>query len=589
MVVSTDREPPAWLLDELDAGIELPDEIPDWVLHAPFDDHEAGHACSCTEPAPETVQWAVPGLWDQPRPVTGPSPEVLALQVAWSAVEAMPVTAQPDALALADTQALLGVQQRTRVHLVRRLADVDDRELFALAGARTTRSWLKEVQPDADASDVSFGRTARHHRFLQAAVEAGDVSINAGKAVLFALGRCGRHVDNGDGLIDGQPADEVIAAVVGNIVTLICSAQMGLADDDPLLAELVAATEQILAEGGSELDRLERAFTLLAQHVPLRLLRPMLEELFLAIVPSELDRRNDEAEAGSSITRRERPDGRGARWVIDPSPELDERLLVGLHAEMRRDSDNPLDTAAAAAMRAKGLDPHNPDDYLKALPAREPFSADRDGRFEDGLFHPDFGPPRNRSRRMHDAFNRMLGRYLESGLAGSHHKVPVQINVTVSEAALRGVPGALPAKTDSGQLVGSNLLRRWWCDSRVTAFVLSKGGKALRAVHAGRTLTALERRAALIEQGNRCAGVGCCRGSTREDPDPSELADLRPHHVRRFADDGVTCIEETVMICDTTHFDIHEGGKTVRLRNGRYLNESGWVDPASLQRPDAPF
>jgi hypothetical protein len=54
---------------------------------------------------------------------------------------------------------------------------------------------------------------------------------------------------------------------------------------------------------------------------------------------------------------------------------------------------------------------------------------------------------------------------------------------------------------------------------------------------------------------------------------------LRPHHVLRFADDGVTCLEDTVMICDTLQHDLHAAAQTVRLRDGRLLREQGWVDP----------
>ena len=68
-------------------------------------------------------------------------------------------------------------------------------------------------------------------------------------------------------MIDGQPAPLVMDAVIGNVVALIAQSKMGLADDDPLLTELVEKTEQIISSPTSELDRLEQAFTLLAQHV----------------------------------------------------------------------------------------------------------------------------------------------------------------------------------------------------------------------------------------------------------------------------------------------------------------------------------
>lgn len=533
------------------------------------------------------MDWAVPGMWDRPTPPVEPTAAVRALVDAMAALDEVDPSALSPEQALVDAEALHGVAQALRRHLVRRSADVDERELFAMAGARSAASWVRTVQPDADVSDVTLARRGRRYRHLQDALDEG-LPLASAKAVVSALDRCGRHVDNGDGLIDGQPADEVVTAVVRNVRSLVSQAAMGLKDDDPSLVALEASVERIVREGGSELDRIEKAFVLLAGHVPVKLLKGMLEELYLAIVPSELDRRLDQSEAEASILLRKRPNGL-PRWTIDPDQELHERMLVALHAEMRRDSENPLDTAAAARMRELGLDPHNPDDYPLAQPPREPFS-DTDGVLDGGREHPDFGPPRCRAKRMHDAFSRMLGRYLENGLAGQHQKVPVQINVTCTDAAATGQPGALPARTDNGQLIGRRLVRRWWCDSRVTAFVLSRGGKALRAVHLGRTLTALERRAALIEHGNRCAGLDCCRLRRGDDPDPTDIADLVPHHVIGYAKQGTTALDETLLFCRTAHHDIHHG-KVVRLRDGRLVDENGFVDPADLRRRDeaAPF
>lgn len=97
--------------------------------------------------------------------------------------------------------------------------------------------------------------------------------------------------------------------------------------------------------------------------------------------------------------------------------------------------------------------------------------------------------------------------------------------------------------------------------------------------HTGRTLTATERTALSLRDGRRCAGTGCCRGST-DDP----LASLEPHHVRGFAESGTTSLAETIWACPSLHHDLHHG-RTVLLRNGRYLSEQGWVDPAQLTPP----
>jgi hypothetical protein len=111
---------------------------------------------------------------------------------------------------------------------------------------------------------------------------------------------------------------------------------------------------------------------------------------------------------------------------------------------------------------------------------------------------------------------------------------------------------------------------------------MTLGGKALRAVHSQRTLTADEQTALLIESGGRCIGDGCC-------PDFDPLVPLRGHHVLGFAESSATCLEDMVPVCETLHHDLHDGKRTVRLRDGRYLNESGFVDAPPLFADQSPF
>jgi hypothetical protein len=548
------------------------------LLHPRVDPSPGGAVASAVP-----VRWAIPGVYpDELEGVAAsagsgagaePSAAMLALVAAVEAYCVQDPVLLEAGRALADAQVLARLQDRLRVKGMTVMADVSARSLHELAGARSAAAWHRQVAPDADPTDLGFGTKVRPHRHLHGAVEAGLVSIKAGKKVLRALRQCGHWVDRPDGLIDGQPAQPVMDAVISNVVTLIAQSRMGLADDDPLLNELLDATARIVTSGTGELDRLEQAFTLLAQHVPLGMLSAMLEELFLAIVPSELERRAEAAHDRRDLTVTELPDRAGFDIRIRTDIPLGEKLFTALRSELRRDPANPLDTAAADALRQQGIDPFDP--HVPGV-----FGADSLGA--DSL-----GPPRSRGRRMHDALDRLLTRYLEHGMGGMHHKVPVQINVTLTDQSLTAQPGALPAKGDSGQPIPRSLLRRWWTDSRVTAFVLSLGGQALRSTHLGRTLTARERQALLIQQGHRCAGVGCCRGSTRAGPDPT--TDLRPHHVHGYALIGTTSLGDSIMICDTGHHDLHEGHKTIRLRDGRLLNEKGWATEADLTPPEPPF
>jgi len=39
----------------------------------------------------------------------------------------------------------------------------------------------------------------------------------------------------------------------------------------------------------------------------------------------------------------------------------------------------------------------------------------------------------------------------------------------------------------------------------------------------------------------------------------------------------VSALWDTILVFDVLHRDLHEGQRRVRLRNGRYLTENGWV------------
>lgn len=234
--------------------------------------------------------------------------------------------------------------------------------------------------------------------------------------------------------------------------------------------------------------------------------------------------------------------------VLDADAELWESVHLVLRREARRDPVNPDDTDSAAALRAGVQDE-------EAL----------DWALTDGVRH-----PRTRGQRLHDALKLALQRYLGAGLGGTHDKAPVSITVTVPLACVEGRPGALPAVGVSGKTLPASLIRRWWCNARITAMILTAGWVAVGAAHTQRTLTAAERKAAQVQHGNACAGIGCCRP---HDP----LVHLVPHHVEGYAEQGTTSLADTILACQRLHHDLHHG-KTVKLRNGRWLNEQGWTD-----------
>ncbi len=563
---------------------EAPSVIPSWVLELEAQRH---HGCACCDPADlvdAQVEWAAPGVTGlgpvEAGPLPAPSPVVAALLRAVERVVAVRPSQVDAAQALSDAQALLQVEQQLRVHDLTRLADVHARGLTDLVGARSVKAWVREHRPDGDPGDALLANRLRAFPVLDVAVQDGRVSLGAARRTAGALRRCGPHLDHQDGLIDGLPGDLVLNAVVGNVAGLICRELQGLHDTDPRLQLIIDRAQQLLALEGTQAQRLEHALLWLAETIAPRALAGALDEIVVAVLPSLLEDRAEKGHERRGLSITELPDGQGWHLCGDLDLECGERLWTVLRAAAAHDTRNPDDTAAWADARQAGAS--DADDVWGPLGSR----LNAEGVLPKGL-------PRGRRKRLHDALSNALERYLSAGLGGLVSKTPVQIHVTIPEATITGTgtgtqpdqrrPGAPPPRADSGRLLPRSLVRRWWCDSHVTTTVLTLGGKALRTIHSQRTLTADERRALDLEGAGRCAGDGCCPGT----PDP--LTVLRPHHVLGYAEDQTTSLEETLNVCDTLHHDLHTGKRTVKLRDGRWLNENGLVTHPTWHDHNPPF
>lgn len=606
------------LLERWGAGqpLEVVPDVPDWLSESPPSWDVVGPRCGdarcsclmdpdrpCTvlsEEAPRTeevVRWAVPGVWDdEPAPFCLPpvGAAVAAVQEAVGRLEGCVPSDLPGPLALAEVEALQETAQRLRVLLLPRLADVKRRELFALVGFHGVGGWQEVVAPDADRRDSTLANRLDELPALKAALAERRVSVSAAQLVAKSMTKVGRYLDRPDGLIDGQPGDEVVEGIIDNTVDLVCRARGGVEPDDPFLQVLTDQVELVHVAGGSQAARVEAAFVLLAEHVPTcSSLEKALEQQEGAVLPNLLEEQLKAAEQRRGASLRRHRDG---SWELEGrlTPECGERLFTALAAEARRDPGNPVDTLARQQarneqLREQGRDPFT-DGGLKGLPAWEQEALGElallpgrehaeqvadlqelgltDGEAEEAALL----VPRSRSRRLHDALNRLLASYLEAGLGGTHDKVPVQVTVAMSSAQVEQRPGALPATAGSGALVARSLLKRWWGDSHVTTLILAKGWTPIGLAHSGRTHTAKEGRAVRIRWGDRCAGADCCSG------EPDLLLRLILHHVRMFSRYGRTVLDETLPLCERAHQDLHVGKRVLRLRDGRLLTEDGFLD-----------
>jgi hypothetical protein len=450
----------------------------------------------------------------------------------------------PGPEALRETQVLLTQLDVLKAIALARVADVETRQLHVLDDSPSTSAWVAEQQTSMPRSDVALARKLQRFPLLADRLEAGGLSMNGGVLIGRALTALRPHVDRPDGLIDGQPGDEVLPAVIVNGITqLVCEAKGGLADDDPRLVRLIEELAAIAAEPVAELRRLEAAFIVLARHVEPGQLKGCLDVLAGALLPNLLAAQAEDAHLNRGIGLRLKENGAGHRLDrADLDLETGELLLTVLMAAMATDPDNAMDTATAEQLRAEGLDP-----------------------YEDGCVL-----VRSRPQRMHDALKLALRALLESGALGTRGKHVPQIAITISEPALHDQPGALPARVTSGAIWPAGLVRRMICDSAITRFVLSLGHRVIESSHTDRTLKPHERRIKQLETGGVCQAAGCSKGLHTGHP-------LTPHHPTPYSVDPVTSLNDTVLLCAVSHHDVHEGGKTIRLKDGRLIGPTGWI------------
>ncbi len=493
--------------------------------------------------------WAMPGA-DRPR-VPLPLPAaVLAVQTAVEGLRGW----QPCALAgeqtLAATRVILAAEQVLQAAKIRALTDIEHRKLHRLEDARSTLAWLREQGAEVPPAQLGLARRLSGLPLVADELAAGRMSVAVAQHVQAALATLRPHVDRADGRIDGQPAGEALSGVIlDGARQVVVQARGGFAaDDPPELAELADRLADVHSAPVSELARLEAAFVLVASHVETGQLAGALGQLVDALLPAQLEERARRAEQARRLKLVQKHDGTGWRLEGDLSFECGERLHTVLQSELTRDPDSPLDTEAAAALRSEGLDPYDPDSELASC-----------------------GRPRSRGERLHDALHHALERYLAAGMGGTHDKNPVQILVTLSAGTLDREPGTLPARGAAGVNLPVSLVRRWACAGAATRLVMSLAGRVLEMSHSERTLKGPERRALYAQTGGVCQASGCVR-STRDTG-----AIMHAHHGTPWARCGSTSLDDTVLLCDASHADIHEGGRVIRLKDGRRLGPDGWV------------
>lgn len=132
---------------------------------------------------------------------------------------------------------------------------------------------------------------------------------------------------------------------------------------------------------------------------------------------------------------------------------------------------------------------------------------------------------------------------------------------------LSDLPAAAGIAGDCGPL-SRGALRRLACDGLIDLVAIEQGRRA-DPLYVGRAARIVSRELwrALVVRDRRCVVKGCHR----------RPAQCEAHHVRHWADGGLTDLPNTVLLCHLHHHDHHDRGLDLPHRDGiRWLTQDGW-------------
>ena len=481
---------------------------------------------------------------------------VTLLERAVDAVLAERPVQLPGPQALARCTALLITQERLGAAALAAVGDVDRRELYALDATGSTRTWLR-TQLGGDSGQLAQARRLHAHEQVFQAQASGELSGRGAAQVCSAL----------DKLPDQIRQDRLHGALVDGLQDLLGRALgRGLPEHRQpttaqlaLRAELARTVTDALADALSTLAaRLEPVLLLLARESTPGLLGWSLDYLLDALLPDSIDP----------------PDQRGYHLDLVPVLDgdwdlrghLDHETGTLLAAELARQARIRERTAAQAARDTA-------DTATKAAGSTTGGTDDNAGTSD--MFDPDLPQPSGPDARLrckaqwrHDDLRQLL-RDAADRDAGRGQPAPVAITLFASTDAIEGRAGALPGLLITpGQPVSlpTDTLRKMGCHSELTAVLLDAAARPVGTSTTRRTADRRQRAALHALWGPWCAIAGCTRTITV------------PHHVRPWWLSHQTTLADLLPLCEHDHHDLHEGHRTLRLKDGRHIDQHGWVD-----------
>jgi len=486
-------------------------------------------------------------------------------------------------VALARTADMLIARERLQSAILTAVRDVDRRELFTLAAAGSTRGWLR-TQLGGDSGQLMLARRLADRPQIAEALAGGSICGRAAGQLCTALEQ-----------IPDQVPEPAITAVLTDGISSLLSPHTGLLalDSVPITpaaaavrADLATVTAQCLAATGlPPADRLEPALLLLARHLPPGGIGGALELLLNALQPDRIDTPTD---ADYFLQLTPMLDG---DWDLRGHLDPETGTLLAREIE-RRDKptaatqeDVVLDALAASASH---------HEQTTADPDASAGADDDADHWDDELGPSGFGhiprtpdphastAPRTlpAGQRRHDALGQLLHDLTDPGndtRPGSGRPPPVALTITATLDALEGRLGALPGTLDTPRgptSLTARTLQRLGCYSELTTVLLDAHHQPVGASGTHRSATTKERRALRARWGPQCAITGCTSTQTV------------PHHVRPWWLTHQTTLRDLIPLCTHDHHELHEHHRTLRLKDGRHIDQLGWTEPG-VEMPTA--
>ena len=161
---------------------------------------------------------------------------------------------------------------------------------------------------------------------------------------------------------------------------------------------------------------------------------------------------------------------------------------------------------------------------------------------------------RTPTQRRADAFVAVFQDHLDYSELPTQRKQRPHVLAHVSLEALEGRVGR-PCELDDGGVITPQAARQLACDAKITRIITGARSQILDVGRATRVVsTAL--RIALVARDGGCVIDGC--GAPRRWCDA--------HHVVHWADGGLTCLDNLVLLCGHHHTLVHEGKIRLPLR-----------------------